>query len=327
MTTTGVSAQCVSPLGSNPPTHPANRHPYHGLAYDTTRGQMYLFSGTCQGYPFSDTWAYKSSQNTWTQLSPATNPGARLEGAMTYDSAHDVVVLYGGLAPNPAADTWQYAPASNTWSQAGSNGAPGPIAGHSMVYDSINKKVVLFGGYTTYGGPALNGTWIYDAGTQAWTNPNPSVNPPGAYYPSMAFDSKRGLVVLYVGTSAMWGYNVATNQWLQLPVTGGPAPVDVSGSNCPQCLTLAYDAGTDKYILTSQDPSYSTATWELSLGTGGSSSPSYDLNGDGVVNLLDVQLAVSQVLGSSPCTTADFNHVGQCSVVDVQLLVSYILSH
>ena len=196
-----------------------------------------------------------------------------------------------------------------------------------MVYDSIDRKVVLFGGYTNYGGPALNGVWIYDVGTNTWTNPNPSVTPPGAYYPAMAFDSKRGLIVLYSGPSAMWGYNVATNQWIPLPVTGGPAPVDTGGSNCPQCLTLAYDVGTDKYVLTNEDASYSTGTWELSLGNIESLSPSDDLNGDGLVNLLDVQLAILQALGSSACSSADLNQDGQCNVVDVQMLVNYILSH
>jgi YetA-like protein/Galactose oxidase, central domain len=337
-TTTATAGQCVSPLGSNPASHPANRHPYHELTYDTTRGQMYLFSGVCQGFAFDDTWAYKSSSNSWSQLSPASSPASRYEGAMAYDAAHDVVVLYGGLSPNPSTDTWQYAPGSNTWTQMSPGSNPGPTAGHTMVYDSVNQKVVLFGGYQTWGGPALNGTWIYDAGTQTWSNPNPGNSPPGLYYPPMAFDSKRGLVVLYGGPSMMWGYNVATNQWSQLPVTGGPAAVDAAGSSCAQCLTMAYDAGTDKYILTNEDTSYLTGTWELSLGSvatgnvpsgnvgSGSGAPahfSFDLNGDGVVDIVDVQLVIRQVMGLDPCTTAAFD--GQCDANDVQMIINYIL--
>jgi len=85
--------------------------------------------------------------------------------------------------------------------------------------------------------------------------------------------------------------------------------------------------GTDKYVLTNEDASYSTGTWELSLGNIESLSPSDDLNGDGLVNLLDVQLAILQALGSSACSSADLNQDGQCNVVDVQMLVNYILSH
>jgi hypothetical protein len=319
-TTTGLSGQCVLPLGSNPPNHPANRHPYHGQAYDTRRGQMYLFGGVCQGAPFGDTWAYQSSTNTWSQMSPSSHPTARTETAMAYDAAHDAVVLYGGLAPyTQSSDSWHYSPNANTWTKASPATAPGPIAAHSMVYDSVNQKIVLFGGYKSSGTPLLNGTWIYDAGTQTWSNPNPGISPPGLKFPPLTFDSKRGLVVLYTGSSHLWTYNVATNQWSQLPVTGGPAATDRAGSPCPQCLTMAYDESTDKLILTSQSSSYRTATWELSLGT--LSLDPYDLNSDGIINIVDTQLAVKQVLGIATCS-ADFDGDGRCTAIDIQMIVN-----
>ncbi len=40
------------------------------------------------------------------------------------------------------------------------------------------------------------------------------------------------------------------------------------------------------------------------------------------MNVLDVQLAISQALGLSPCTNGDLNHDGVCNVVDVQLVAS-----
>jgi hypothetical protein len=45
---------------------------------------------------------------------------------------------------------------------------------------------------------------------------------------------------------------------------------------------------------------------------------SCDLNGDGVVNVLDVQIAINQALGVSPCNTADLLGTGVCNVIDVQ---------
>jgi hypothetical protein len=45
-----------------------------------------------------------------------------------------------------------------------------------------------------------------------------------------------------------------------------------------------------------------------------------DLNSDGVVNILDLQLAVNQVLGLAPCT-ADLDGEGRCDVVDVQRVI------
>lgn len=47
-----------------------------------------------------------------------------------------------------------------------------------------------------------------------------------------------------------------------------------------------------------------------------------DINGDGVVNAADVQLAINQALGLIPCNSADLRHNGQCSVVDVQRVVN-----
>lgn len=46
-----------------------------------------------------------------------------------------------------------------------------------------------------------------------------------------------------------------------------------------------------------------------------------DLNGDGVVNSADVQIATSQVLNNS-CTTADLDGNGVCNVIDVQRIIN-----
>jgi hypothetical protein len=57
----------------------------------------------------------------------------------------------------------------------------------------------------------------------------------------------------------------------------------------------------------------------------GSASPgalSCDLNGDGQVNVLDVQLAVNQALGVSPCTAADLQQNNVCDVTDIQRVVA-----
>jgi hypothetical protein len=61
----------------------------------------------------------------------------------------------------------------------------------------------------------------------------------------------------------------------------------------------------------------------------GTSSPgsqpgtvSCDLNSDGKINVLDVQLGTNQVLGYATCNSADLNGDGQCTVIDVQRIVS-----
>jgi hypothetical protein len=47
-----------------------------------------------------------------------------------------------------------------------------------------------------------------------------------------------------------------------------------------------------------------------------------DLNGDGVVDILDVQIEKNQVLGIVPCTNGDLNGDGYCNVIDLQRIVN-----
>jgi hypothetical protein len=65
----------------------------------------------------------------------------------------------------------------------------------------------------------------------------------------------------------------------------------------------------------------------VSLNASGSTAPppSCDINGDGVTNVLDVQIAINQALGISPCTTADLQENGQCNVTDIQRVVTAAL--
>ena len=50
--------------------------------------------------------------------------------------------------------------------------------------------------------------------------------------------------------------------------------------------------------------------------------PTCDLNGDGVINATDVQIAINQALGLSPCNAADLQENGQCNVIDVQRVIN-----
>lgn len=50
-----------------------------------------------------------------------------------------------------------------------------------------------------------------------------------------------------------------------------------------------------------------------------------DLNSDGRVDVVDVQLGLNQALGVSSCTNADLSQDGQCDIVDVQRLVNAAL--
>jgi chitodextrinase len=50
-----------------------------------------------------------------------------------------------------------------------------------------------------------------------------------------------------------------------------------------------------------------------------------DVNNEGVVNVVDVQVAINQALGITACTTADLQQNGLCTVIDVQRVVNAAL--
>jgi len=67
---------------------------------------------------------------------------------------------------------------------------------------------------------------------------------------------------------------------------------------------------------------FSATSGSFSILPSGSTISPCDLNADGVVNNLDVQIAISQALGSSPCGNADLDRNGICNVIDVQRVIN-----
>ena len=52
-----------------------------------------------------------------------------------------------------------------------------------------------------------------------------------------------------------------------------------------------------------------------------------DLNGDGQVNSLDVQIALNQALGTPACTNGDVNKDGVCNILDVEIVINAALGN
>ncbi len=59
----------------------------------------------------SDTWAYDSSKNRWTELNSETHPVPRFNLCMAYDPSTERVIMFGGTSPGGArSDTWVCTP-------------------------------------------------------------------------------------------------------------------------------------------------------------------------------------------------------------------------
>ena len=96
----------------------------------------------------------------WMQRLPTNRPPARGLSAMTYDSARDQVILFGGLALGTSptdlvlADTWVWD--GTDWIQKSPPTSPQARYAHAMSMHTATSQVVLFGGYNL-----LDDTWVW----------------------------------------------------------------------------------------------------------------------------------------------------------------------
>ena len=130
----------------------------------------------------------------------------RYAAAMTYDSAQNEVVLFGGVGcqlgfqlypdcislPNEN-DTWVWD--GNIWTQKAPPLSPTPRNSSMMAYDSARQQVLLFGGQSSNG--LLNDTWTWDGNT--WTERFPQNSPYSRTYAAISSDDIRSEVLLYGG--------------------------------------------------------------------------------------------------------------------------------
>lgn len=181
----------------------------------------------------------------WTFLNnPAPYPTllARRDGGIAYDPIQGKVLMYGGLQSGPTLtlnDTWTFD--GGTWTQLAPATTPPPRWGHRLVYDSHRARIVTFGGRSPTTTAVANDTWEWDGTNWQQVFPLASANARAFY--SMAFDDRRGKVVMYgtqsgatvgsLGGNQTWEYDGTT--WTQI-VT----PFTPPGLEAP---AMVYDKG------------------------------------------------------------------------------------
>jgi N-acetylneuraminic acid mutarotase len=167
----------------------------------------------------------------WTELKPSGDgPSVRAGQCMVYDAKNDQVIMFGGTDSTALfADTWAYSPSVNAWKNLNPSGqVPSGRAAMAMVYDPASGKVVMFGGIEK--NALLGDTWIYDPGTNAWTEVTTTGAGPSARGGhAMVYEPATGKVLLFGGKddsgvlNDTWTFDVATTTWTRLePANGSP---------------------------------------------------------------------------------------------------------
>jgi hypothetical protein len=286
--------------------------------------------------------------DTWTRMPIATAPiNNDAAEALGYDPDDDVLFFFGSDIASQTKDNWVYCPtdlnptpgvltsrqsaagctSADNWAMITPTGLPIGVYFTGMVYDTVTKKFIQFGGQTG-GGVPQNQTWAYDVPSRTWTQKcQGSCSPPPASgattsQPAMVYNPNTNKILFHqstgTGSPADWQYDPVADTWTMLTSTGqGPSGVDSD---------MAFDPLNNVLITWSYNNGYP----DVWLGTFSNAAPAAtlsacDLNGDGVVNSSDVQIAISQSLGTAPCTNAALTGDGSCNVVDVQRVINAAL--
>lgn len=194
-----------------------------GVVYDKNRHNAILFGGYRTGTgTIGDTWSF--SNNSWSQLFPATIPERRSTQAMAFDQNLGTIVMFGGwkdsqTGENILGDMWSFN--GNDWVQIVTDHMPPARAGAQMVYADNIGKLVLFGGYGRDG--YLNDTWLFDG--QDWIQVITSIQPSPRYYHQMAYGPNLNNVLLFGGyfeglvQNDTWEFDGSNWSLIQPPTT------------------------------------------------------------------------------------------------------------
>jgi hypothetical protein len=161
------------------------------MAHDPLRRRTVWFGGGDNCTDSGETWEWDG--NAWTRVA-TTGPAARRAGKMVYDSARDVVLLFGGVGcfPTHYADLWAWD--GTTWTLLSAGGPP-TRRELSMAFDEARGVLVVFGGIGS-SFPILRDTWEWD-GT-GWSQAS-SGGPSARVKAAMAFDRHRNKTILFGG--------------------------------------------------------------------------------------------------------------------------------
>ena len=177
-----------------------------GLVYDSMRDRLLLFGGTGT-QTYDDLWSWSPSTREWTQISlSGARPSARYGHWMFYDPVRDKVYVFG---QNQAGyQNWEYDPALNTWKDRTVTSPPAGVSRSyfDVAFDTTRGKIVMLGGY--YNGVYNTDIWEWDTTTGVWAQLMPATGtavPDGRYYPTIAYDSIRRVLVLVGGYKQITG--------------------------------------------------------------------------------------------------------------------------
>ncbi|MBI4295233.1 MAG: hypothetical protein HY669_03600 [Chloroflexi bacterium] len=297
------------------PDSPAFAH--HSMTYDSGRGVLVLsgrhFDGTYQ------VWEYDG--NGWVDKGDVPlGPSIDGDVEVAYDANLQRVVLYAAGFDGVSVETWEYDEID--WVQKVPQHQPPAVAdGALLQYDGTAQKTMLVAPIGDLWQEHEAQTWLWDG--IDWSEVG-GTQPPNAGGGGMAYDSARGEMVLITSQMDTWTFD--GTGWTQIFPRTSPVPVP------SRFFAMAFDPVQQIAAFFSGESvdaegnyTYPDTTW-LWDGTNWSelSAPPAqegDVNGDGMVDMLDLA-AVAAAFNTSPPSNpaADVNNDGMVNIFDLALV-------
>jgi hypothetical protein len=237
-----------------PQTSPPPRG-HSAMAYDARAQRVVMFGGYENGNGvrgLSDTWEWDGT--TWTERAVVNTPSSRVYQAMTYDSARQRVVLFGGSGTQVAAlnETWEYD--GTRWMQRTPVTSPPARSQPALTYDSVRQRTVLYGGNTRDAGMPvkLDDTWEWDGTT--WSL-RASASSPGPRAGLLTFDSTAQRAVLFGGSGLNDTWEWDGTSWSERHPTVMP-PLGAYGQ------ALVFDGARQRTVLFGGEGLGETWQWD-----------------------------------------------------------------
>jgi len=222
---------------------PARSHP--PLCFDSARGRTVLIGGYGQVATLGDTWEWDGTG--WGLMAQAPGPPPRAHGAMAFDPLRQCTVLFGGGQSSPRLDTWEWN--GRSWTQRFPRTTP---AGERMAYDPVRRRILLVG-------TGSNGMDVWQWDGMDWSLvPRTGTTPPHRPFFGLAYDDRRGRLVLYGG-----GFIYGRDDTWEFDGTAWSQPSPATRAPALQSHSMTFDATRGRTVLFGgMNPYPSSETWE-----------------------------------------------------------------
>jgi hypothetical protein len=171
-------------------------------------------------------WSFDLATKTWRNMRPMPEPLVSPLRCASWDSDHQVVVVFGGEGNSEG--TVVYDPYDNTWTRMNPKTQPAFRSGGNMAYDSKRKRHILFGAQFTEDPH----TWAYDLKKNEWTDLKPAVMPnTKANDAVLVYDAGNDVIVASVksagsdemkGSYETWVFLGEENTWKKMETKDAP---------------------------------------------------------------------------------------------------------